>query len=160
MKSLLVALGLADTASEGDALNALRGIISNGDRLKAENLTLTSRIDALLKAENEKRKSEAVALIDAAVKDGRIDAKIKESYLKLFDADFDNARAALETIPKRQSVAGQIEAAASKTVTELGDMQKMSWEELDKAEKLTLLKDKFPDVYSEKFEARFGCKPQ
>jgi len=160
MKSLLVMLGLADGASEGDAVNALRGIISNGDRLKAENLTLTARIDALTKAETDKRKADAVSLVDAAVKDGRIDAKAKDSYLKLFDADFDSTKAALESIPKRVSVVGRIEAAAGGTATELGDLQKMSWDQLDKAEKLTLLKDQYSDVYAEKFEARFGCKPQ
>jgi len=159
MKNLLVMLGLADTASEGDAMNALRGVIQNSDRLKAENATFAARIDALTKAEKEKRKTDAVALVDAAVKDARIDAKAKETYLKLFDADFDSAKAALESLPKRQSVVGMIEAAQGKATTELTDLQKMSWDELDKAEKLTVLKDQFPDVYSEKFKARFGCEP-
>jgi hypothetical protein len=159
MKSLLVMLGLADTAGEGEAVNALRGIIQNGDRVKAENATLTARIDALTKAEKEKKKTDAVALVDQAVKDGRIDAKAKESYLKLFDADFDSAKAALESIPKRQSVVGMIETARGNVAAELGDLQKLSWDELDKAEKLTLLRDQYPDVYAEKFEARYGCKP-
>jgi len=160
MKSLLVMLGLAESASEGDAVNALRGILSNGDRLKAENATLTARIDALKKVETEKRKADAVSLTDAAVKDGRIDAKAKDSYLKLFDADFESAKAALDAIPRRASVAGRIEAASGQAATELGDLQKMTWEQLDKAEKLTLLKDRHPDVYAEKFKARFGCEPQ
>jgi len=160
MKSLLVMLGLADNASEGEAVNALRGIISNCDRLKAENLTLTARIDALAKAETDKRKADAVSLVESAVKDGRIDAKAKDSYLKLFDADFESAKAALDSIPRRQSVVGRIEAAAAGSATELGDLQKMTWDQLDKAEKLTLMKDQYPDVYAEKFEARFGCKPQ
>jgi hypothetical protein len=159
MKSLLVMLGLADTASEGDAVSSLRGVIANSDRLKAENATLTSRIDTLAKAENEKKKNEAVSLVDAAVRDGRVDAKAKDSYLKLFDADFDSAKAALESIPKRQPVAGRIESAKERVVSELGDLQKMGWEELDKAEKLTVLKDQYPDVYREKFKARFGCDP-
>jgi hypothetical protein len=159
MKNLLVMLGLADTANEGDAVNALRVVIQNSDRLKAENATLTARIDAISKAEKEKRKTDAVALVDQAVKDARIDARAKESYLKLFDADFDSAKAALESIAKRQSVVGMIEAAKGNAATEPGDLQKMNWEELDRAEKLTLLKDRYPDVYAEKFEARFGCKP-
>jgi len=159
MKSLLLFLGLADNASETDALNALRGIISDRDRLKTENVTLTSRIDKLIADEKNKRKTEAVAFVDAAVKDGRIDAKAKESYLKLFDADFDSTKSALESIQRRQSVVQRIDAAGGQASTELGDLQKMSWDELDKAEKLTFLKDKFPDVYDEKFEARFGCKP-
>jgi len=160
MKNFLLTLGLADTASESDALVALRGIIQNSDRLKAENVTLTARVDALTKQEREKQKNEAIALVDAAIKEARIDAKAKDSYLKLFDNDFESAKTVLEAIPARQSVTGRIQNAQSHSAAGLADIQKMSWDELDKADKLTVLKDKFPDVYREKFNDRFGCDPQ
>ena len=34
-----------------------------------------------------------------------------------------------------------------------------TWDELDRAGKLTELKDNHPDIYAEKFEERFGTKP-
>ena len=153
-------LQLADNATVNDAAAAIRSIISDRDRLKTENVTLISRIDELNTAEKAKRKAESVALVDAAIKDGRMNATAKESFLKLFDTDFESAKASLEAIPVRKSITGQIEAGAGTSATELADIQKKDWDTLDKEGKLVLLKDKYIDIYKEKFKARFGCDPQ
>lgn len=160
MKELAKILNLADTASESEVATAMRLVLSDRDRLKGENVTLTERIDAINQAEKDKQKAEAIQLVDAAIKEGRLDAKAKESTLKLFDADYKSAKAMIEALPKRQSVAAQIEAADGQNATELADLQKLSWNELDKAGKLTLLKDKYYDLYEQKFSERFGVKPK
>lgn len=160
MDELNQILGLADTATVAERAAAVRAIVSDRDRLKSENVTLTGRIDDLNRSAKEKQKAEAVTLIDAAVKDGRIDAKGKDHFIKLFDEDFDSAKSVLEAIPVRQSVTRQIEGGKQQNDIELADLQKKSWEDLDKAGKLVLLRDKYPDVYEQKFEARFGCKPK
>jgi uncharacterized protein YdbL (DUF1318 family) len=159
MKILKGILNLADTATESDVDSAVRDLVANSDRLKAENATLTSRIDALASEAKQREKAEAVALVDAAIKDGRINATAKESYLALFDKDASSAKTVLEAIPVRQSVTTQIEKAKGTSATELADLSAKSWDELDKAEKLTLLKDKYPDLYSTKFTERFGTAP-
>ena len=158
MNELIRLLNLADGASQSQIDSAVRTVIANNDRLKTENATLTARIDELAKEEKEKRKAEAVALVDAAIKESRIDAKAKDTYIGLFDKDFDAAKAALDAIPKRQSVTGQIAAGNTGNATELADLQKMSWEELDKGEKLPVLYDRYPEVYAEKFKERFGTE--
>jgi len=160
MNELNQILNLADAATQAEQTAAIRSIIADRDRLKGENVTLTDRIDTLNQAEKEKKSAEAIALIDAAVKDGRLDAKGKETFIKLFDADFESAKSSLGAIPVRRSVVGQIETGKEGTAIELADLQKKSWEELDKAGKLVVLKDKYPDLYEQKFEARFGCKPK
>lgn len=160
MDELNKILNLADTATDAERTAAINAIISNVDRLKADNATLTTRIDELNLADKNKRSAEAITLIDAAVKDGRLDAKGKDTFVKLFDLDFDSAKATLEAIPQRGSVARQIEAGKDVPAVELADFTKKSWDELDKAGKLIQLKDKFPDLYAEKFETRFGCKPK
>lgn len=160
MDKLNAILKLADTATDAEREAAVGVILADRDRLKLENSTLTSRIDELNTAEKTKRSAEAIALIDAAVKDGRLDAKGKDTFIKLFDADFENAKATLEAIPQRGSVTRQIEAGKEGGNVELADFEKKSWDELDKAGKLVTLKDKFPDLYAQKFETRFGCKPK
>ncbi|MDR1454103.1 MAG: phage protease [Tannerella sp.] len=159
MKILQGILNLADGATEQDAASAVRQLVADRDRLKAENVTLTDRVDRINADRKKARKEEAVSLVDMAVKDGRIDAKAKDSYLKLFDQDFESAKAVLEGIPVRQSVSARIRTGGT-GAAELADWQNRSWDELDRAEKLTLLKDKYPDVYAQKFEERFGCKPK
>jgi hypothetical protein len=160
MKSLLTLLKLADTATEAEAHAAMQLVMNDRDRLKAENVTLTARIDELNTADKARKKAEAVALVDAAVKDGRIDAKAKESYLLLFDQNYEAAKTALDAIAKRESVAGRMQAKQGADNLEYADLQKKSWEELDKAGHLVLLRDKYPDLYDEKFEKRFGTKPK
>lgn len=160
MEELNQILNLADTATDADRTAAINSIIADRDRLKADNVTLTDRIDELNTAEKAARSAEAIALIDAAVLDGRLNATGKDTFVKLFDLDFDSAKATLEAIPQRSSVTKQIEAGKEHPSVELADFTKKSWEELDKAGTLVQLKDKFPDLYEQKFESRFGCKPK
>lgn len=160
MKEIAGLLKLADTANEADIAAAVQVVLSDNDRLKAENVALASRIDEFNQAAKDAKTAKAVALVDTAITDGRLDAKARENFLKLFDNDFEAAQASLEAIPARQSVAAQLEAAKLQGNTELADLQKMDWNQLDKAGKLTMLKDKYPDLYAEKFEKRFGKNPK
>lgn len=159
MKFLKQILQLADSATEAEVHAAMRTIVSDRDRLKTENVTLAGRIDELNTSAKAKQKAESVELVDAAVKDGRMNATAKEGMLKLFNLDFAAAKIALEAIPARQSITGRIETgAAGDNATELADLQKKDWDTLDKEGKLVLLKDKYIDLYKEKFKVRFGCE--
>lgn len=160
MDELNQILSLADTATPAMQAAAVRAIVADRDRLKSENVTLTDRIDTLNTAEKNKQKAEAITLIDAAVLAGRLDAKGKDNFIRLFDADFESAKATLDAIPQRRSITGQIETEKGANAVELADIQKKSWEELDKAGMLVKLKDNYPDLYEQKFETRFGCKPK
>lgn len=160
MSELTQILKLADTATPAEQFAAVQAVISDRDRLKTENVTLADQIDKLNGDAKASKKAEAIQLIDAAVAEGRLNADGKETYIKLFDADFDAAKTALAAIPKRQSVAGQIETGKGENAIELADLQKKDWNTLDKEGKLVLLKDKYPDLYEQKFETRFGCKPK
>lgn len=160
MKLLTQMLQLSDAATESEVANAMRTIISDRDRLKTENVTLTGRIDELNSAAKAAKSAEAIALIDAAVKDGRINAQAKESFVKMFDNDFDAAKTALENIPARGSVTTHIRQSQESNAVELADLQKKDWNDLDKEGRLVTLKDKYPDLYKEKFKARFGTEPK
>jgi hypothetical protein len=160
MDKLNQILKLADSASEADREAAVGLILADLDRLKTENTTLIGRIDVLNLAEKNAKSAEAITLIDAAVRDGRLDANGKDAFVKLFDQDFESAKASLQAIPQRGSVTKQIEAGKDVPAVELADMQAKTWEELDKAGKLVQLKDKFPDLYKEKFKNRFGIEPK
>lgn len=157
MGKLTQILNLSDAASEADIVGKVNELISNNARLEKENRTLADAIDAQKAEQKKKEQEEAVALVDAAVKDGRIDAKGKESFLAMFDRDFTGAKAALEAIPVRQSVTAQIQNGSQRV--DMGDWKSKTWDELDRAGKLTQLKDNHPDIYAEKFEQRFGTKP-
>lgn len=152
-------LKLQDSAQDAEVIGAVKQLIENHDRLARENQELK---EAAARAETERREArhaEAVRLVDAAIADGRIHAAGKEAYLKLFDADFENTRATLDAIPRRQSVTGRIREGERQLATELSDLAGKSWDELDKAGRLVELKDKAPELYREKFKAEFGTDP-
>lgn len=156
MSALTGLLNLSDSANETEIASAVRTVIGDRDRLKAENATLTSAIDRLNQEKAASKKAEAVVLVDAAIKDGRLDAKGRDGVLALFDKDFDGAKGMLESIPRRNSVTGQIHRTAG---VAMADLEGKSWDELDKAGKLLELKDSYPDVYAKKFKERFGVEP-
>ena len=158
MSVLTGVLKLQDSASEAEIVTAIQGIIANADRLEKENKTLAAAVDKMNEAKKESQKREAISLTDAAIKDGRYDAKGRENLLNLFDKDFEGTKAMLAAIPCRANVAGQINTDKGSGVT-LGDWKDKSWDELDKAGKLVELKDAAPDLYKSKFKERFGIEP-
>lgn len=151
-KELLQLLNLSDTATEEQINAAVKAVM-------AENVTLKADKAAMELRDKEARKNKYIALLDTAVKDARIDAKGKENFILLFDSNAEAAEAALNAIPARQSVVQKIEDNGQKGALELADLEKQSWEQLDKANKLMLLKDKYPDLYAEKFKAKYGKEP-
>ena len=152
-------LKLQDSAQDAEVIGAVKQLIANHDLLTRENQELKEAATRAEPERKEARHAEAVRLVDAAIADGRIHAAGKEAYLKLFDADFENTRATLDAIPRRQSVTGLIREGERQQAVELSDMAGKSWEELDKAGRLVELKDKAPELYREKFKAAFGTEP-
>lgn len=152
-------LKLQDSATEADIVSAVKTLIANNDRLSEENRVLKEEKAEQERIRMEAQRAEGVALVDAAVKDGRIDAAGRNAYLALFDKDFKSAKAVLAAIPHRKSVVSQIDAAKGQQQTELADLASKTWDELDRAGRLVELKDKAPELFREKFKARFGTEP-
>lgn len=141
-KEIALKLGLAETASPEECTNAIEALKADKTRLEKENADLKKeKVDAL-KAESEK-------LINEAIKTGRIDAKAKEQFEKLFSADFDNAKSILEAIPQRVSLNQRINEQTD------NGFEKMSWDELDRKELLAELKAKDPALYERKYNEKF-----
>ena len=71
------------------------------------------KLDALELAEKTAKSAEAIQLVDAAIKDGRLsekeDGTVKKAWLGLFDTNHDNAKAMLEGLPKRVSPSRSLE---------------------------------------------------
>lgn len=152
-------LKLQDSATEAEIVGAVKTLIANNDRLSEENRVLKEEKAEQERIRMEAQRAEGVALVDAAVKDGRIDAAGRKAYLALFDKDFESAKAVLAAIPHRKSVVSQIDATREQQQTELSDLASKTWDELDRAGRLVELRDEAPELYREKFKARFGTEP-
>ena len=116
-KKYLDLLNLTDKATDAEIESAIGTLLSdkqkaekeNGD-LKVKNKELSDKLDGIEASEKEARKKDAEALVDAALKDGRISEKedgkgtVRKGWLDMFDQNYDNAKTMLESLAKRQSV--------------------------------------------------------
>ena len=159
MKNVLKFLNLADNATEADALSAITNLVGEKSTAEKKVAELTDKVTALEQEKTLERKQEATALIEAAVMDGRINADQKPAYVKLFDADFDAAKTALTALVSRNPITGQIETGKQAGAAELQELIKLSWDELDKGDKLIRLKTLSDEHYREKYKSRFGKYP-
>lgn len=155
-------LKLSDNASEQAIADEVRTIIQLRDQLQTENGTLKTEKQALAtkvqgyeQKEKDERNANAIKLVDAAIKDGRLNAQGKDAWIGMFDSNFDQAKAQLEAIPARGSVADQVQTGGNKGTVKLADM---TFAEIVKADKLKDLK-KEPELYKEKFYEAYGKYP-
>ncbi len=162
---------LAD-GSELKSLADIQALYDKSAAAGASVVTLTAERDGL-KTENDGFKqaakdatlAEATTLVDAAVADGRIDATPdkdgksgKTGWMSFFESDRGSAKIALAAIPKRKNVA--VDLGDDGNETEREAFVKLSWEELDRSDKLETVKAKYYDLYESKFEKEFGRKPK
>lgn len=135
-----------------EAYTAL-GLKSNeadGKSISAAIMELQARAE---KAEGEldkQRKQQAEDLVALAVKEGRITADKKESFVKLALADFDTAKATLEAIPAKESLSAKVTHSTGKpaVASEQKDWTYLRWAKED-PEGLRRLKAEDPEAFEE-----------
>jgi hypothetical protein len=155
-KKYLNLLNLSDTATDAEVEAKVELLLSDKkkveDDLVAEKLKTTTH-------ETEKQnalKAEALNLTDAAIRDGRLDAKAKDSVLNLFDKDPVAAKTMLENITKPTSIQTVLNAGDK---TDRQKLEAMSWDDMDKKGLLLNCKDTHNDLYVSKFKEKFGKDP-
>lgn len=158
-KEIALTLGLDENASPQACVNAITELKSEiasheatRQNLEEENRQMRLRLKAIDDAAAEAQKQEVVNLLDDAVKSGRIDATARPKFEKLFELDHEAAKTALAALPERKPM------EAKPAGTGDSDLCKMSWDELDKADRLYELKTKYPEIYQQKFNEKFNKK--
>lgn len=159
-KELLKKLDLKDDATQEEIDAAVSALVEAKAKADAENTQLKDTIAKNEENQKEAMKAQAVVLVDAAIKDGRLDASAKETTLKLFDADHENAAAMLSGLPKRQSVTDRIVGAKQSGMINNSDKFAGNWDELDEKGLLVRLRDEDPELFKSKFKERFGNEPK
>lgn len=164
MSVLTQMLKLSDSASEQAIAEEVRKLIALRDdnqatisTLKTKNEELKNDLEAYKKEKNKEQESRAIALVDEAVKDGRISASGKDAWLQDFKTNFELANVRLSSISPRQRITPQIHIDCGKAdVVELRDM---TFQDILKADRLKELKaDK--ELYAQKFREAYGHDPE
>lgn len=149
--NIALKLGLPEKASEQECLTAIEALQAAKKDVKAlqdSNDALVKQVAELQKKESDALKAKADAIIDSAIKSGRIDAKAKEQFQQLFASDFENAKSIIDAIPERKGMADSIN-------TGNGELSKLSWDDLDRNNRLAELKEKDIEAFKAKFKEKF-----
>jgi len=152
MKQVALKLGLSDGATEAEVLSAVTSLTDKhaGEvaALKADKAAAEAELKLLKDEQAAAQKAEAAELVEGAVKEGKITAELKDTYLKLFETDFDNTKRILGGTPARRSLSDRAATAGSGT-----EYASMSWDDLDRKGLLAELKEKHPDLYEVKYKS-------
>ncbi|MDN4754441.1 HK97 family phage prohead protease [Porphyromonadaceae bacterium W3.11] len=145
-RELLNLLSLSDNATEQEVTRAV-------ENLQLEKKELNDQLNAIREEERKAQREEATELINNAIASGQIDASARDSMQKLFDADPESAKVILSALPKRQSIARQLNKDHRSD-----PLLEKSWDELDRSGGLAKLRDKYPDRYEELKKEKFNLK--
>lgn len=165
MSYLTQMLKLSDSASEQAIQESVQGLIALRDNLQAENAglktqnqALQGKVTAFETAQKEANRQKAIALVDTAVKDGRIDAKAKDSWLEDFAENYDKAEIRLSSIAPRQNISAQINMGNGGIPQGNVELRDMTFAEIREKDMIGELK-KDPELYKQKFTEQYGHLP-
>jgi len=154
MEKIALKLGLKSTATEADIIEAIDVQLEKAGR--ADSLSL--KLSEIEKGKKEAEKAEAIQLVDAAILAGKIDAKAKAAQLSLFEKDFASAKLSLESIAERPNVQGNL-GGKNGLQGEYAELEKLSFDQLDKKNLLGKVKSTYPELYKLKYKEEFGSEP-
>ena len=142
-----------DVTTDEQAVAAVAKLENEAAKVPA----LEARLEAL---ENEKKQATAQArnaYLDQAVADGRIQEAQKAQFLALMGHDEAGVKAVIDSMPKG---AGRISTFIGKdgktNQSARAQLEAMSWDEIDRAERLAELKNNYPDLYQAKYNETFN----
>jgi phage I-like protein len=135
LKDILIALGLAETASAGDVVSAI-ALLKAGDPAKfvpkaQHDATVTALASAekkLQDADDAAQAARCSTLVDDAVKGGKIAPAAKDQYLALAKSNYDGTKAAIDAMPV-------VLKAGTDTALDTADADKGAAGKLSEAEK-------------------------
>jgi hypothetical protein len=117
-------------------------------KLSNENATIKAKNLALEAAAEAEQETKITAMVDLAIKEGRIPATKKDDFVNLAKANFELAKSTIEGIPVKQNLSEQIQNPASGSTTEV--TSKEAFLKLSTAEQLQF-KAENPDEYKKLF---------
>ncbi|EAY30974.1 Clp protease ClpP [Microscilla marina] len=172
LTAVLNACGLPTDAGRDGILGHVEGLRNEIKRLKSLDLKIESYKTNVENLENEKKrlhdevaemkKHEAIALVENAIKEGKIAPVKKEKWLNHAYDNYDMVRDTLADMPTHPNLVNKIKAMG--TSNEAGanaGFEELSFSELSNKfpEKLMLIKNENPVLYKELFRKEYGTEP-
>ncbi|EAY24697.1 head maturation protease, ClpP-related [Microscilla marina] len=173
LTAVLNACGLPTDAGRDGILGHVEGLRNEIKRLKSLDLKIESYKTNVENLENEKKrlhdevaemkKHEAIALVENAIKEGKIAPVKKEKWLNHAYDNYDMVRDTLADMPTHPNLVSKIKAmgTSSHEAGANAGFEELSFSELSNQfpEKLMLIKEENPVLYKELFRKEYGTEP-
>lgn len=140
----------ANLANEDDMLRHITTMENQAAKVPA----LEAKVTELTNQIAESKKTAHQAFLNQAVAEGKITKEQVPTFLNLMLADETNTRKCIEEMPKKGTV--KVEDILQLDGSVKKDLENMSWDEIDKAERLAELKNQYPELFKKKFNEKFG----
>lgn len=140
LKKVAQMLGLSENATEMEVTLKL-----------SENAQAGTQLQALLLSQKNAQKAEITALVDKVIAENRLDAMLKTGYLTLAEADFNLAKATLESLPFPTKLSDMARQTPSQVVPPSGAEAWTFSDHFKKGTLNTLSKDQYNDLYRKEF---------
>lgn len=144
----------ANMASEEEILRHITTMENQAAKVPA----LEAKVKELTDQIAESKKTAHQAFLNQAVAEGKLTKEQVPVFLNLMMSDEANTRKAIEEMPKKGTVKVEdfLQTGGGAGGAGKNDLVNMSWDEIDKAERLAELKNQYPDLYKQKFNEKFG----
>ena len=111
-------------------------------------MELKARLEKAEQSLAEQKKLKAEALVDLAVKDGRITADKKEAFVKMALSDYETVKTTLEAIPTKESLSTKVKHSSSNAPEGREGWTYLKWAKED-PKGLQKMKDEDPEAFEE-----------
>lgn len=135
----LLALGFAKTTKELDEAEineAVLGLKTQLDEKTSEVNELTQKLNAYEQKEAKEKEAKITEMVELAIRDGRITADKKDTYVDLAKVNFDLAKNTLESFPKKTNLSagmnprtGGAEPMTAEQFQKLTVAEQLAWKE-------------------------------
>lgn len=152
MEELRKKSSFKDAATEEQALAAIAKLENEAAKVPA----LEARVEALEAEKKEATAQARNAYLSQAVSDGRIQESQKAQYLSLMEHDEAGVKKLIDSMPKGAGRVSAFIGTKTTSTTARAELEAMSWDQIDKAERLAELKNNYPDLYEAKYNETFN----
>lgn len=144
----------ANMANEEDMLKHITTMENQAAKVPA----LEARVTELTNQIAESKKTAHQAFLNQAVAEGKLTKEQVPVFMNLMMSDEANTRKAIEEMPKKGTVKVEdfLHTGGGAGGAGNNDLVNMSWDEIDKAERLAELKNQYPELYKQKYNEKFG----
>lgn len=141
----------ANLATEEQVLRQIESLENQAAKVPA----LEDKVKELSERLKKNEKAAHEAFLNQAVSEGKITRDVVPHFLNLMEKDEKTVREAIGALPKKGTARVE-DWLGNGTSSGPATLEDMSWDEIDKAERLAELKDRYPDLYRQKFNEKFG----